>query len=111
MEFAFAGLQQLLGAWTPERAEQLPGPQNDALRLAFGLMDGPAPEGLLVGLAALSLLSKVAEERPLVCLVDDVQWLARESVSVLSFVARRQPSRSRCCSPFAIRVLSSSSTA
>ena len=89
MALAFAGLQQLLGAWTPERAGRLPGPQKDALRRAFGLMEGPAPEGFLVGLAALSLLSDVAEERPLVCLVDDVQWLDRESVSVLSFVARR----------------------
>jgi hypothetical protein len=72
MALAFAGLQQLLGDWTPERAEQLPGPQKDALRRAFGLMEGPAPEAFLVGLAALSLLSEVADERPLVCLVDDV---------------------------------------
>ena len=64
-------------------------PQRDALMRAFGLMDGPAPEGFLVGLAALSLLSDVAEEQPLVCLLDDVQWLDPESVSVLSFVARR----------------------
>ena len=64
-------------------------PQRDALMRAFGLMDGPAPEGFLVGLAALSLLSDVAEEQPLVCLLDDVQWLDSESVSVLSFVARR----------------------
>ena len=88
-EFAFAGLLQLCGGSTLERAERLVAPQRDALMRAFGLMDGPAPEGFLVGLAALSLLSEVAEEQPLVCLLDDVQWLDSESVSVLSFVARR----------------------
>ena len=87
--FAFAGLLQLYGGSTLERAERLPTPQQDALMRAFGLMDGPAPEGFLVGLAALSLQSELAEERPLVCLFDDVQWLDPESVSVLSFVARR----------------------
>jgi DNA-binding CsgD family transcriptional regulator len=89
MGFAFAGLLQLFGGAMLERAEQLPAPQRDGLRRAFGLIDGPAPEPFLVGLAALSLLSQVAEEQPLVCLVDDAQWLDRESASVLSFVARR----------------------
>ncbi len=88
-EFAFAGLLQLCGGSTLEGAERLVAPQRDALMRAFGLMDGPAPEGFLVGLAALSLLSEVAEEQPLVCLLDDLQWLDSESVSVLSFVARR----------------------
>jgi DNA-binding CsgD family transcriptional regulator len=88
-EFAFAGLLQLCGGSTLERAERLVSPQRDALMRAFGLMDGPAPEGFLVGLAALSLLSEVAEEQPLVCLLDDLQWLDSDSVSVLSFVARR----------------------
>jgi DNA-binding CsgD family transcriptional regulator len=88
-EFAFAGLLQLCGGSTLERAERLVAPQRDALMRAFGLMDGPAPEGFLVGLAALSLLSDLAEEQPLVCLFDDVQWLDPESVSALSFVARR----------------------
>jgi DNA-binding CsgD family transcriptional regulator len=88
-EFAFAGLLQLCGGSTLERAERLVGPQRDALMRAFGFIEGPAPEGFLVGLAALSLLSDVAEEQPLVCLLDDVQWLDSESVSVLAFVARR----------------------
>ena len=88
-EFAFAGLLQLCAGSTLERAERLVAPQRDALMRAFGLMDGPAPEGFLVGLAALSLLSEVAEEQPLVCVLDDVQWLDSESVSVLAFVARR----------------------
>jgi DNA-binding CsgD family transcriptional regulator len=89
MELPLAGLQQLLGATMLERVEHLPPPQRDALRLAFGLSEGPAPDRFLLGLAALSLLSDVAEEQPLVCIVDDVQWLDRESAQVLSFVARR----------------------
>jgi DNA-binding CsgD family transcriptional regulator len=89
MELPLAGLQQLLGASMLERVERLPPPQRDALRLAFGLSEGPAPDRFLLGLAALSLLSDVAEERPLVCVVDDVQWLDKESAQVLSFVARR----------------------
>jgi DNA-binding CsgD family transcriptional regulator len=87
--FAYAGLLQLCGGSSLERAERLPAPQREALMRAFGLMDGPAPEGFLVGLAALSLLSDVAQKQPLVCLLDDVQWLDSESVSVLAFVARR----------------------
>jgi DNA-binding CsgD family transcriptional regulator len=89
MELPLAGLQQLLGTSMLERVDHLPPPQRNALRLAFGLSEGPAPDRFLLGLAALSLLSDVAEERPLVCLVDDVQWLDRESAQVLSFVARR----------------------
>jgi DNA-binding CsgD family transcriptional regulator len=88
MELAFAGLQQLCAPML-DRLEHLPGPQRDALRVAFGLRDGEAPERFLVGLAVLSLLSEVAEERPLVCLVDDAQWLDRASVQALAFVARR----------------------
>jgi AAA ATPase domain len=87
--FAFAGLMQLLRGVGLDDAEHLPAPQRDALLRAFGLTDGPAPETFLVSLAALNLLCQVSEERPLVCLVDDAQWLDRESVSVLSFVARR----------------------
>src|SRR4029079_16581787 len=70
MELAFAGLQ-LLCAPLRDRLERLPGPQRDALTTAFGLGDGDAPDRFLVGLAVLSLLSDAAEERPLVCVVDD----------------------------------------
>jgi DNA-binding CsgD family transcriptional regulator len=88
MELAYAGLHQLL---TPMlgRLERLPGPQGAALRTAFGLGTGSAPDRFLVGLATLSLLSDAAEEHPLVCLVDDAQWLDRASAQVLGFTARR----------------------
>jgi hypothetical protein len=88
MELAFSGLQQLC-AITLDHVDRLPGPQRDALRTAFGLSAGPAPDRFLVGLAALSLLSDVAGDRPLVCLVDDEQWLDRASAQALGFVARR----------------------
>jgi DNA-binding CsgD family transcriptional regulator len=88
MALAFAGLHQLL---TPMlgRLPRLPAPQRAALRTAFGLGPGPAPDRFLVGLATLSLLADVAEEDPLVCLVDDAQWLDQASAQVLGFVARR----------------------
>ena len=88
MELAFAGLHQLCA---PElgRLEHLPVPQREALRTAFGMSEGPAPDRFLVGLAVLGLLSEVAEQRPLICLVDDQQWLDRASAQVLAFVARR----------------------
>ena len=88
MELAYAGLQQLCAPFLG-RAERLPGPQRDALGTAFGLRDGDAPDRFRVGLAVLSLLSDVAEDRPLVCIVDDAQWLDAASVQVLAFVARR----------------------
>jgi DNA-binding CsgD family transcriptional regulator len=88
MELAFAGLHQLCAPFV-DRLERLPGPQRDALGTAFGLRDGDAPDRFLVGLAVLSLLSDVAEERPLVCIVDDAQWLDGASAQVLAFVARR----------------------
>ena len=69
--------------------QRLPAPQRDAVRTAFGMSSGPAPDRFLVGLGVLSLLSEVAEEQPLVCLVDDEQWLDRASAQVLGFVARR----------------------
>jgi hypothetical protein len=88
MEFAFAGLHQLLAPML-DRLEQLPGPQREALRTAFGLAAGTAPDRFLVALAVLSLLSEVAGERPLVCVVDDQQWLDRASAQALGFAARR----------------------
>ena len=88
MELAFAGLQQLCAPML-DHLDNLPGPQRDALRTAFGLSAGPAPDRFLVGLAVLSLLSDVAGERPLVCLVDDQQWLDCASAQALGFVARR----------------------
>jgi DNA-binding CsgD family transcriptional regulator len=88
MELAFAGLHQLL-APVLHHLDRLPGPQRDALRTAFGLSAGPPPDRFLVGLAVLGLVSEVAAERPLVCVVDDEQWLDRASVQALGFVARR----------------------
>ena len=88
MELAFAGLQQLCGPML-ERLDRLPGPQRDALATALGLRPGDAPDRFLVGLAVLSLFSDVAEEQPLVCLVDDAQWLDQASRQALAFVGRR----------------------
>ena len=88
MELAFAVLHQLCAPML-DRLERLPAPQRDALRTAFGLSAGPAPDRFLIGLAALGLLSEMAGERPLVCIVDDEQWLDSASAQVLAFVARR----------------------
>ena len=88
MELAFAALQQLCAPML-DRLDRLPGPQRDALGVAFGLRAGNAPDRFLVGLAVLSLLAEVAEEQPLVCVVDDAQWLDRASAQALVFVARR----------------------
>src|SRR6201993_3137558 len=89
MELAFAGLHQLCAPLL-DRLERLPAPQRDALGIAFGLRGGGGPGRVLVGLAVLTLLSEAAEgERPLLCLVDDAQWLDRVSAQVLAFVARR----------------------
>jgi DNA-binding CsgD family transcriptional regulator len=88
MELAFAGLHQLCAPML-ERLECLPGPQREALRVAFGLSAGQAPDRFLVGLAVLGLLSELAGERPLICAIDDAQWLDRASAQTLSFVARR----------------------
>ena len=101
-ELMLAGLQQLLGASMLPRSEHLPAPQRDALSVALGLQQGPAPDRFLVGLATLGLLSDLAEERPLVCLIDDVQWLDRASTQVLSFVARRLAAE-RIALVFAVR--------
>ena len=88
MELAFAGLHQLCAPLLSS-AESLPTPQRDALRTAFGLAAGPPPDRFFVGLAVLSLLSEVAGERPLICVIDDEQWLDRASAQALGFAARR----------------------
>ena len=87
-EFAFAGLHQLC-APSLARAAALPEPQQAALGVALGTRAGAAPDRFLVGLAVLSLLAEVAEDGPLLCLVDDAQWLDQASAQVLAFVARR----------------------
>jgi hypothetical protein len=88
MELPFAGVHQLCGPMLGGLG-RLPLPQRGALGTAFGLSSGAQPDRFLVGLAVLSLLSDTAEERPLLCLVDDAQWLDRSSAQVLAFVARR----------------------
>lgn len=88
MELAFAGLHQLCMPMMGH-LDRLPGPQRDALAIAFGLSAGSAPDRFMVGLAVLSLLADGAEEQPLVCMVDDAQWLDRVSAQTLAFVARR----------------------
>ncbi|MCO1659929.1 helix-turn-helix transcriptional regulator [Pseudonocardia humida] len=88
MEMAFAGLHQLCAPLLGH-LDNLPGPQRDALCVAFGLSAGNPPDRFLVGLAVLSLLADAAEEQPLVCVVDDAQWLDRVSAQTLAFVGRR----------------------
>jgi DNA-binding CsgD family transcriptional regulator len=88
MELAFAALQQLCAPML-DRLEGLPDPQRAALGVAFGLETGAVPDRFLVGLAVLSLLSAAAEQQPLLCVVDDAQWLDRASAQALAFVARR----------------------
>src|SRR6202453_4060318 len=88
MELAFAGLHQLCGPLLGH-TRRLPGPQQQALQTVFGLSEGPPPDPFMVGLAVLSLLSEVAGERPLICVIDDEQWLDRASAQTLTFAARR----------------------
>jgi DNA-binding CsgD family transcriptional regulator len=88
MELAFAGLHQLCMPML-DRLEHLPGPQRDALRVAFGLREGNTPDQFLVGLAVLSLLADAADDQPLACFIDDAQWLDRASAQSLAFAARR----------------------
>jgi DNA-binding CsgD family transcriptional regulator len=88
MELPFAALHHLLGPLL-DRMAPLPRPQRDALRTVFGLGDGPVPDRFLVGLAVLGLLAEAADERPLLCVVDDAQWLDRASAQALAFAARR----------------------
>jgi DNA-binding CsgD family transcriptional regulator len=88
MELAFAGVHQLCAPLL-DHAESLPVPQQAALRTALGLAAGPVPDRFLVGLAVLGLFSEAAGERPLICVVDDEQWLDRASAQALGFAARR----------------------
>src|SRR5215468_1033489 len=88
MELAFASLHQLCAPLL-DRIEELPAPQRRALETVFGLSDGTAPDRFLVGLAVLSLFAAAAEQCPLLCVVDDAQWLDRASALTLAFVARR----------------------
>jgi DNA-binding CsgD family transcriptional regulator len=88
ISLAFAALHQLL---VPFRSllPAVPAPRRDAMRIAFGLESGPPPDLFLVGLAALTLLSRAAQDQPLLCVIDDGQWLDHESAQVLEFVAHR----------------------
>ncbi|HEY3944617.1 MAG TPA: AAA family ATPase [Solirubrobacteraceae bacterium] len=88
MELPFAGLHHLCAPMLAQ-LDALPAPQQNALRVSFGLSSGDAPDRFLVALAALTLFAEVAEERPLLCLVDDAQWLDAATSQVLGFIARR----------------------
>ena len=88
MELPFAGLHQLCAPML-EHLDRIPVPQQDALRTAFGIAAGVAPDRFLVGLGVLSLLCEAAAERPLICVIDDAHWLDRASVQALGFAARR----------------------
>jgi DNA-binding CsgD family transcriptional regulator len=88
MELAFSALQQFCSPFF-NLMDRLPHPQHGALGVAFGLSTGPAPNPFLVGLGVLSLLAEAAEEQPLLCVVDDAQWLDSASARALAFAARR----------------------
>ena len=88
MELPFAGLHQLCATML-RGLDSLPGPQRDAASTAFGLTAGTPPDRLLIGLAILNLLAAASEDTPLLCVIDDAQWLDRESAQTLAFVARR----------------------
>jgi DNA-binding CsgD family transcriptional regulator len=88
MELPYASLHQLCAPFLDE-LEELPGPQRDALRVAFGMAAGDPPDRFLVGLAVLTLLTRASETRPVLVLVDDAQWLDQVSLQTLEFVARR----------------------
>jgi DNA-binding CsgD family transcriptional regulator len=88
MELAYSGLHQLCVPML-DRLERLPAPQRDALSTVFGLSAGPRPDTFLVGLATLTLLAEVSEEQPLLCIVEDAQWLDEASAQIVGFVARR----------------------
>ncbi|HET7048506.1 MAG TPA: LuxR C-terminal-related transcriptional regulator [Solirubrobacteraceae bacterium] len=88
MELPFAAAQQLCAPFL-DLAERLPQPQREALGVAFGMSGGRAPDPFLVGLAVLGLLAEAAEDQPLLCVIDDAQWLDSASARTLAFVARR----------------------
>jgi hypothetical protein len=88
MELAYAALHQLCAPLL-DRLDDLPAPQRDALSPAFAMSAGPSPDRLLLGLAVLGLVSAASENQPLVCLIDDLQWVDRASTAALAFVARR----------------------
>jgi DNA-binding CsgD family transcriptional regulator len=88
MELAHSGLHQLCGPML-DLLERLPSPQQEALATVFGLVEGPAPNRFLVGLATLSLFSEATEQQPLLCIIDDAHWLDHASAQILGFVARR----------------------
>jgi DNA-binding CsgD family transcriptional regulator len=88
MELPFASLHQLCAPLL-EGLERLPAPQRDALEIVFGIAAGPAPDRFLIGLAVLTLLSEAADERPVLCVIDDAQWLDQASALTLAFVSRR----------------------
>ena len=89
MELPFAGIHQLCVPSVLDKLDLLPPPQRDALAVALGRASGEVPERFLVGLALLGLLAAAAEQRPLLCLVEDAQWLDAASAMILGFVARR----------------------
>src|SRR5262245_61497345 len=88
MELPFAAIHQLCAPLL-DKLDMLPQPQQDALNVALGLASGDVPNRFLVGLAVLGLLSTRAEEQPLLCLVEDAQWLDDASGLILGFIARR----------------------
>ncbi len=88
MELAYSGLHQLCAPML-DHLERLPSPQRRALATVFGLSEGSPPDRFLVGLATLTMFAEVAEQQPLVCVVDDAQWLDQASAQILAFVARR----------------------
>ena len=88
MELPFAGLHQLCAPML-DRVDGLPEAQRNALRVAFGLASGDAPDRFLVALATLSLLAEVASNRPLFCVIDDAEWLDVASAQAFGFVGRR----------------------
>jgi DNA-binding CsgD family transcriptional regulator len=102
-EVPFAALHQLCAPWLARR-ERLPAPQRDALGVALALTTGAAPDRLVVGLAVLNLLSHLAAERPVLCVVDDAQWLDRESAQAVAFAARR-PATERVAFVFGTRTI------